>query len=204
MMKLRHSICLLFAFLGSVAFAQGGNIIGGDNTYLNPQKYTIAGVRVSGVPYYDESAIVLISGLTVGKEITIPGEDISNAIKKLWEQELFSDIQILMDGEPKINGDVYLIIQVEGRPKISRYKFAPNGQVSKSEADKIREIIDIYSGKIITESLIKNTENIVRGFYQEKGYLRTVVKIDQVQDTAEFNQRELIITVEKGEKIKIG
>ncbi|MBI3133910.1 MAG: BamA/TamA family outer membrane protein [Bacteroidetes bacterium] len=208
-MKLKQILLGLIFLAGTLSFAmpvpQGqGNVIGGDNSYLNPQKYTIAGVRVAGVPYYDESAIILISGLTVGKEITIPGEDIANAIKKLWEQELFSDVQILMDGAPKPNGDVYLIIQVEGRPKLSSFTFALNGEVSKSEADKIREIINLYSGKTITESLVKNTENTIRNFYQDKGYLKTVVKIDQLMDTTAFNSRKFLITVTKGEKIKIG
>jgi len=203
-MKLKTLFFVLTALIATTTFSQGGNIIGGDNSYLNPQKYTIAGVRVSGAPYYDESAIILISGLTVGKEVTIPGEDISNAIKKLWEQELFSDVKILMDGAPKPNGDVYLIIQVEGRPKLSSFTFALNGEVSKSEADKIREIIDLYHGKTITESLVKNTQNSIRSFYQEKGFLYTTVKIDQQPDTSEFNMRKFLITVNKGEKIKIG
>jgi len=208
MMKIKYVFGLIFllgSFISSAQIIGGGAIISGDNSYLNPQKYTIAGVRVDGVPYYDESAIVLISGLTVGKEIMIPGEDISNAIKKLWEQEYFSDIQILMDGSPKPNGDVYLIIKVEGRPKIKSYGFFQNGEVSKSDGDKIREIINLHGGKIITESLLQNTENIVRGYYQEKGFLRAEVDILQSQDsTCGFNERVLTIKVERGEKIKIG
>lgn len=194
----------IIALVSQLTWAQYGTTIGGDNSYLNPEKHTIAGIRVSGVPYYDESAIILISGLTVGKEITIPGEEITNAIKKLWEQELFSDVQILQDGPFMPNGDVFLIIQVEGRPKLGSFRFAQNGQVSKSESDKIREIINLYSGKTITETLVKNTENIIRGFYQEKGFLYANVKITQENDTTNFNSRNFLITVEKGEKIKIG
>ncbi|MBK9190059.1 MAG: hypothetical protein IPM77_00405 [Crocinitomicaceae bacterium] len=92
MMKIKYVFGLIFLLGSLISSAQiigGGAIISGDNSYLNPQKYTIAGVRVDGVPYYDESAIVLISGLTVGKEIMIPGEDISNAIKKLWSRNIF-------------------------------------------------------------------------------------------------------------------
>ena len=160
-------LSFLFVLTANLFGQIEGGIIGGDNSYLNPQKYTIAGIRVAGVPYYEESAIVLISGLTVGKEIMVPGDDISSAIKKLWEQELFSNVQILQDGAPKPNGDIFLIIQLEGRPKLSRFKFT--GDVTRSEDTKIREIINLYSGKTITEALASNTTNLVRGFYQEKG-----------------------------------
>lgn len=178
-------------------------ILIGNSDYLKPTKHRIAGVRVEGAPEFDESAIILISGLTVGKEVTIPGEDISNAIKKLWEQELFSDVQILMDGSPKPNGDVYLIIKVAGRPTLSGYTWAQNGEVSKSDGDKLNEMINLFPGKRITESMVLNTQNIVRGFYQEKGYLYCNVTVTQVVDTNLYDARKFLITVEKGEKIKI-
>jgi len=205
-MKTKWILMHLLLLSGFCSFAmpvpQSGGVIGGDNSYLNPQKYTIAGVRVAGVPYYEESAIILISGLTVGKEIMVPGDDISSAIKKLWDQELFSNVQIVMDGPPKPNGDIYLIIQLEGRPKLSRYKFG--AEVTRSEAEKIGEIINLFAGKTITEALSSNTANLVRGFYQEKGYLKAEVTIEQVVDTAAFNSRIFIIHVKKGNKIKIG
>ncbi len=201
MMKLKQLVLCVFLLLGFGSLAQDIKILGGDESYMNPKKYTIAGVRVQGAPEYDESALILVSGLTVGKEISIPGDDISSAIKKLWEQELFSDVQILMDGAPKINGDIFLIIQVVGRPTLSSYSFV---NATKTEADKLREMINLYSGKKITESLVLTTQNIVRGFYQEKGYLKCNVVITQEIDTAFYNSRKFVITIEKGKKIKIG
>ena len=195
-------VCVIAIFsMSAIAQIETNQVIGGNTSFLNPQKHTIAGVKVEGVPYYDESAIVLISGLTPGKEITIPGDDISNGIKKLWEQELFSDVQILMDGNPKPNGDEFLIIKLEGRSKLSKYTFTG---ATRGEIEKLREILNLFAGKTITEALVKNTENIVRGFYQEKGYLKTTVSVDQLVDTAEFNSRSFVINVNKGEKIKIG
>ena len=178
-----------------------GNTIGGDDDYLNPKKYTIASTVITGVDYYQHDAIRLISGLLPGKEITIPGDDISNAIKKLWEQELFSNVEIYY--EPIPGGEVRIEIALVGRPKLSYFKFKDNGNVSRGEADKIREIIDLYTGKTITESLKQNTENTVRGFYQEKGFLKTVVNVEELVDTANFNSRIFVIEVLKGEKIKI-
>ena len=85
------SLCI--SNIGLAQAPQGGDI-GGDDSYLSPQKHTIAAVEVRGVPYYDHDAIRLISGLTPGKEIFIPGQEITNAIQQLWEQELFSNVEI--------------------------------------------------------------------------------------------------------------
>jgi outer membrane protein insertion porin family len=177
-------------------------VVAQNPTYLNPSKHTIARTDVIGVDHLNHDAIVLISGLTPGKEITVPGDDVSSAIKKLWEQDLFSDVEIGFEKIDPLSGDIFLYIRLQDRPKLTGYKFT-GGDVSKSDADKIRESIDLYKGKTLTESLKRNTENIVRSFYQEKGFYKTKVTIAEVVDTNEFNSRALEINVLKGNRIKI-
>ena len=112
------SIVLLLISGNSIA----QKTIGGDSSfdYLSPKTYTIAATKISGVPQYDHDAIRVISGLTSGKEITIPGDDISKAIKNLWGQDLFSDVQIMAD---KVIGDeIFLNIVLTGRSKLSKFK----------------------------------------------------------------------------------
>ena len=188
-------VLVSIAFSGGL-FAQikGDNIIGGDNSFLEPKKYTIASTTVTGVDYMDADAIRLVSGLTVGKEITIPGQDISKAIQTLWEQEYFSDVQILAD--KVIGDDIFLVIALKGRPKLEGYKF--EGGIRKGEEDNLREIIDLVPNiTIITESLVQNTKNIIKGYYNEKGFYRAKVDIIQVQDTSNFNSRNFHIIVDK-------
>ncbi|NOQ71600.1 MAG: BamA/TamA family outer membrane protein [Crocinitomix sp.] len=193
-------VLVSIAFSGGI-FAQikGENIIGGDNSFLEPKKYTIAACQIVGVDHLDTDAIRLVSGLTVGKEITIPGQDISKAIQTLWEQEYFSDVQILSD--KVIGDDIFLTIKLQGRPKLNKFKFA--GGIRKGEEDNLKEIIDLYEGKTITESLIQNTKNIIKGYYNEKGFYRAKIDIIQEQDTNNFNSRNFIIKVDKKERIKI-
>ena len=176
-------------------------VVAQDPTYLNPTKHVIARTDVIGVPHLNHDAIVLISGLTPGKEITVPGDDITSAIKKLWEQDLFSDVEVGYTKIDNVSGDIFLYIKLQDRPKLTKYKFT--GDVSKSDADKIRDNLDLYKGKTITESLKRNSENITRNFYQEKGFYKTAVTITEVIDTNEFNSRSLEIHVLKGERIKI-
>ncbi|MBT4737731.1 MAG: hypothetical protein HOO15_00775 [Flavobacteriales bacterium] len=90
---------LVIIFIGNtLAFSQT-NI----TDYSSPTEYTLSGISVTGIKYLDENTLISISGLELGEEIMIPGEDISLAIKKLWKQGLFSDISIDISKIEEIN-----------------------------------------------------------------------------------------------------
>jgi outer membrane protein insertion porin family len=76
----------------------------------NKKKYRLAPLQIEGADFTDKNVIALLSGLVEGEEITIPGDKITDAIKKLWKQGLFEDIQIIQD--KVINNDLFLIIRV--------------------------------------------------------------------------------------------
>ena len=69
--------------------------------YLNAQetsfdkgkKYILGGIEVTGVKGYNEQTVITYTGLRTGQEITVPGEQISEVISKLWGLNLFSDIK---------------------------------------------------------------------------------------------------------------
>jgi outer membrane protein insertion porin family len=205
---IKKFLTIFLLILGSVAaLAQGDSsrvqILGGENSFMSPQKYTIAACEISGVDYLDVNAIRLISGLTIGKEITVPGQDIATAINALWEQELFSDVQIYAGRI--IGDDIFIEIELKGRPKLTGFNFydEKGDLIRKGEADKLREAINLQRGNTITESLVKNTESIIRNFYQEKGFYKTKVEIDQIVDTSSFNSRKFHINIQKYERVKI-
>lgn len=198
---IRFLIVLLLTFTSAGVFAQinGDKIVGGDNTFLEPKKYTIASTQVIGVDNLDHDAIRVVSGLTVGKQITIPGQDISKAIETLWAQNLFSDVQI---GYDKIYKDeIFLVISLVGRPKLKGYKFEG---IRKGEEDNLKEIIDLTPGQTITESLLSNTRNIIKSYYNDKGFYNAKIDITEKIDTTGFNLRNLTIAIDKGERVKIG
>ncbi len=203
MRNLKYILGLMLILISSEVVAQIS--IGGDKIdYLKPKKYIIAPTKINGVPQYDNSAIRLISGLTPGKEITVPGDDISNAINALWEQDLFSYVEIVAD---KIVGDeIFISINLKGRPKLSKYKFTnanPNKKIRTGEQDDLRDMLNLYSGKTITESLEEITKNKVRGFFQEKGFLNTKVDIIVTPDTSKSNSVIYNIVIDKGSRVKI-
>lgn len=167
--------------------------------YLSPKKYRIVGVKVDGAPGIDPNTIILLSGLSKGDEITVPGDDISGAIKKLWDQDIFSDVEILQ--EKVIRNDIWLIIKVKQFPKLSDWSW--NNTVSKSEGEDLEEMMNVYPSKIVTENLKANIRKRVRNYFRDKGFRNTSVRIETPIDTTKNNFVYLSFFVDKGEKIKI-
>lgn len=167
--------------------------------YKSPQTYELGPIRVEGADMYDHNAIKLIAGLRQGEQITIPGEKITTAVKNLWNEGIFSSVEIL--AEKEISGILYLIIRVSPRPKLSRFRFEG---ISRREIEKVREEISLFSGKTITENLVFATESKIKGFFREKGYYSVGVNINRVQDSLMNNSEIFVIHVDKGNKVKIG
>lgn len=194
-MRIKSILLFLFTLTLSQVEAQ----FGPDVDYGLPTEYTIENITVTGAIHFDERAIILLSELERGQKIKVPGDDISKAIKKLWDQKLFSEVAI---DATQIRGDkIFLDIRVKERPRLAGY--SPFG-VKKSEWEKVREHLDLYSGRIVTENLIRNTEIVVRNFFVDKGYRNIKVVIDQVVDTTKTNAVILNIRINKGQKVKIG
>jgi len=169
-----------------------------DLNYANPGEYEIAEIRVEGADNLDENALISISGLKVGDKITIPGDDISNAIRKLWKQGLIEDISI---GVEKIDLDkVYLVINLSELPRLTRFTF--NGINSTQESD-LKDLIEDKIGRIITPAVRKNIELSVRNYFNEKGYLNAEIQVNTVSDSLISNGSRLTIDVKKNSKVRI-
>lgn len=168
-------------------------------SYKVPQVYELGPIRVEGAENFDHNAIKLISGLRQGQQITIPGQEVTDAVRKIWDEGLFSNVEIL--AEKDVAGVIYLIIRVEPRPKLSRFKFSG---INKREADKLREEIALFSGKTITENLVFATEKRIKGYFREKGHYSVSVNISRLNDTLMMGSEIFDIAINRGPKVKIG
>ncbi len=197
-LKIAFLLTVGFFGLAETGFAQTG--VGSFNLdYRTPKEFTIGGITVAGARNFDAQAIILFSGLSVGQTITLPGEEISQAIKSLWKQKLFDNIQIKLT---EIRGsEIFLTIELTERARLSRFKFEG---LSKGEAEDVREKIKLIRGTIVNENLLTNTSNIIKKHYREKGFLDTEVHISQFPDTLVANSEYLVIDVDKKSKVKIG
>ncbi len=164
---------------------------------LNPKEYIIAEIRVVGTRFLDGNALSSMSGLSKGQKITIPGSAVSDAIKRLWKSGILGDVKIYADRI--VGDDIYLVIDLKERPKLSRYVFSG---VRKGEETALKDKVNI-PGKIVTQSLLRNTKRTVEDHFKEKGFLNCSVNIIQVQDTILSNSVLLRINVNKGNRVKI-
>ncbi len=166
--------------------------------YSSPQKYTIAGISVTGIKHYEENLLINISGLEVGGMINVPGEDITNSIRKFWRHGLFSDVSI---SAMKIEGDsIWLNISLTERPRLSLINY--HG-LKKSEKEDIEGMIGMIKGSQVTPNLINRTTQIINAHFVEKGFNNVETNIVQRDDQANPNQLIIDIYVDKKEKVKV-
>ncbi len=190
---------LLLLFICVNVFSQSN-----DSLFLesarNPKKYRLAPIQIEGANFTDKNVISLLSGLGAGDEITVPGDKIADAIKKLWKQGMFEDIQILQD--KIIGNDLFLIIKVVERPRLTKFKF--RGDVRKGEADDIRNKIRLLQERVVTDYMIGSIKNTVTDYFLDKGYYHNKVDIIRVKDTVAKTPHTIVtIAVTKGRKVRI-
>lgn len=192
---------ILLALILSITisnYAQNFVGVSNDLDYSNPKEYEIGGITISGIKFLDENVLIELSGLQVGQRIMIPGDEISDAIKKLWKQKLFSDVKITLT--KTINDKAFIDINLQERPRLSKFHFTG---VKKSNIDDLRDKLNLVKGNQITQNIINNSINIIKDFYKEKGYYYVDVKITQQDDSLLTNSVILNINVDKKNKIKI-
>jgi outer membrane protein insertion porin family len=169
-----------------------------DPTQVTPQELTISEVKVEGNESTREQFIINASSLTVGRQITYPGEDIPDAIKRLFRAGLFSDVEILISS--KTSTEISLIIKVTEKPRLIEFKVEG---VKRSQRRDLEKLILITPGAAITDAVIAKARNTILRFYKEKGYWYTKVNNEVVPDENLENRARLIFDIDPGKRLEI-
>ncbi len=164
-----------------------------------PKKYTIKEIKVEGVKYLQHPPIVKVSGLSAGQTITVPGPDITNAMEKLWQQGLFSDVKIIAS---KIEGNnIYLTFYLK---ELARLNSLTIKGAKKSEEEDIREMIDFQTHVQLTENKKNIAVKKIRDYFNEKGFYHTDINLIEKNDSSKFNKSDVTIIIDRNNRIKIG
>ncbi|MCU0318011.1 MAG: BamA/TamA family outer membrane protein [Amoebophilaceae bacterium] len=166
--------------------------------YAAPATYLIEDVQITGAKSLDKEAIVTILGLGAGDTVQIPGSAIADAMRRLWQQKLFSDVAI--HASQVDDHRVILTVSITESPRLLDYSFEG---VSKGEQEKLIEKIKLVKGEVVTEGIIKNTQKIIENYWVAEGYLYTTVTITSVPDPVRTAYTCLHIRVDKGEKLSV-
>lgn len=168
--------------------------------YSSPQTYEIGGIEVAGANYTDPNGIIAISGLTVGKTIRIPSDQIGKAIRKLWKQGLFVDVNINI--AKRIGDIVFLEIMVKEYPRFARhgYKGIPKGQHDDANSAVRRYL---QKGRAATPSMKLNAVQALKAVYIEKGFLDVQIDVTEEEDKILKNSIRWVFNVKKGKRVRI-
>ena len=206
-MKKKLSVFKSIALIGLLAWPFGGVVAQTVETdtiskpsvlYSAPMKYEIGGITVSGIDNYEDYVLIGLSGLSVGQVVSIPGEEITAAVKRYWKHGLFSNVSITV--EKVVDDKAYLNIALTQRPRLSKLNFYG---VKKSEQEDLEAKLNFREGNQITPNMIDRAKIVIQRYFDDKGFKNADISIVQRDDVAEENKLIIDITIDKKEKIKV-
>jgi outer membrane protein insertion porin family len=164
-----------------------------------PQEvYKILGISVEGNSLADPGAIIANSGLKLGDEISVPGDQVSQAVRKLWSLRIFEDIQIAIDR--KVGQGAYLLITVREFPRYERTEITGNDELSNEE---IQKKVNLVRGQVFPLQDASRIRKELLKEYEKEGYLLADVKITPVPVDTNKNRVVLAITVDEGKAVRV-
>ena len=197
--RIKGCLTLLAALLFSIGAVAQEKIVNPEISYAGtPRSGVLGGIAVSGVEGYEDYMLAGISGLTVGQKIELPGQEVTEAVKRYWKHGLFSKVQIAADS---IVGDkIYLHFYLALRPRVSTINYIG---VKKSEREDLEAKLGLLKGSQITPNMIDRAELLAKNYFDDKGYKNADISIRQRDDVANKNQVILDVVIDKKEKMKV-
>ncbi len=189
---------LFLAFLGLTSFAQEVTIESKDSLgFESGKEYILGDFSIVGLQKFSEQTVKVHSGLIKGLSIKLPGDKLTSAIKKLYETDQFSKVDVYL---VKLDGETaYLEFDVNELPQLDKLVFPDFG---KSKARTLKEEVKIKSGDMVTDNLLVTTENFFKEKYKNNGFLKTKVNID-TKEGEKPNTVDMKIHIDKGDRVKI-
>ncbi|HPR60936.1 MAG TPA: POTRA domain-containing protein, partial [Prolixibacteraceae bacterium] len=197
-MTTKFSITTILLFIFFNTWAQLPDSTNFSIYYSSPKQYTVGGIEITGIKYLDKEMLKDYAGIQVGDPITVPGDKITDIIKKFWRQGLFSDVKV--NANKIIDDQIFIEIYLRERPRLTKVEY--HG-VKKSELEDIKEKVLLLEGSQVVDAQLVNAERIITNIFKEKGFLDAEVRIVQRDDPENENSIILDIYVDKKEKVRV-
>lgn len=200
MNKIKKLLATSLALLAcSVTVVAQDKIVHPDISYAGtPRELILGGMSVSGIEGYEDYMLTSISGLQVGQKISVPGNEITDAVKRYWRHGLFSFVQISADSI--VGHKVYLHIKLSAHPRVSTINYIG---LKKSEREDMEEKLGLLRGSQIHPDVINRAQILAKKYFDEKGFKNADVDIQQRTDLTEKNHVILDVIIDKKEKMKV-
>ncbi len=168
--------------------------------YNSPKKYVVGGVSVEGNTYFSEDQILQLTGLRKGMEVTVPSEEISGIVNRLWHQRFFEDVAVAVDSLVPSRDTAYFKILIQERPRVSKWTFSG---VKSGEQKELLERLNLRRGGVFSEYVKKTSIDIITRYFREKGFQNVKVEAYSKKDKVVANAVRVNFAVDRGQKVKI-
>lgn len=165
-----------------------------------PTSYVLKDIVVDGVKKYSAAQILRFTGLNKGEQVDIPGQKISNAIKKLWETQSFSKVEVYIQSVEGQN--VVLQFSLQDLKELGEVKFTGKG-IGKSKNEKLAKDNNLKPGTKITQNLVSTLKTNIPKDYVKKGFADASINIKETKNAQDENMVNWTIEVAKGKRVKI-
>ena len=176
---------------------KGGDVV---VDYNKPQKYIVAGVSVEGNSYFSPDQIIQITGLQKGMEVTVPSEDMTSIVNRLWLQRYFEDVALVVDSLSQAGDSAFFKIRIMERPRVSRWTFSG---VKSGEEKELKERLNLRRGGEFSDYVAKTSTDIIKRYYKEKGFHNVKVDVNTKRDTVIRSAIRVQFAVDRGQKVKV-
>lgn len=183
----------------SMTIGAQDKIIHPDINYAGtPRSVVIGGIAVSGVQGYEDYMLSGISGLSIGQQITVPGNDITEAVKRYWKHGLFSDVSISADSI--VGNKIYLNIYLQTLPRVSEINYIG---LKKTEREDMEAKLGLLKGGQVTPNTINRAKILAKKYFDDKGFNNADISIMQRDDVSNKNSVILDVIVDKKAKMRV-
>ncbi|MDR0228378.1 MAG: BamA/TamA family outer membrane protein [Flavobacteriaceae bacterium] len=195
----QKGISLFALFLAGLLYTdvqaqEGGNL----SAYEAPVTYTLGDINVTGKFNYNPQTVVTFTGLHKGQKITVPGEELSDALKKLWKLGFFKDINIYQTSV--VNDTINIELSLNELPRLNDITIKG---YKKAKSEALIKEAKLTKGKIVNENLLSTTKYFLLNKYKKDGFYNTKVTINTVATDSTNKKANMVIGIDKGKKVRI-
>ena len=198
----RKFLALFGAFLALSllpALAQEPGVVPVEVDYNNPQTYVVGGIRISGTKYLGESQLLSVLGIRPGDVLTVPGDDISSAVKRIWLQGAASTLGFYVDSLNASRDTAWFRLDIQERPRVITWNYR---SVKNSERDDLKEKLNLRRGGQLSEYVKASSIKTIKDYFKEKGFADVDVNVEVAADSVIRNAVRVTFDVNKGKKIR--
>jgi outer membrane protein insertion porin family len=191
-------VIIFTVFTGIITNAQEAPVINNDSlAFENGKEYILGDFTIKGLKKFSEQTVKVHSGLTKGSKIKLPGDKLTSAIKRLYETDQFSKVDVYL---VKLDGNTaYLEFDIIELPQLDKLIF-PN--LGKAKSRTLKDEANIKMGDMVTDNLLVTTKNFYENKYKKEGFLKTKVTV-KTREGKKPNTVDLLVNIDKGDRIKI-